>query len=288
MNTVKLSCSLLLIIIIVSCEVVVDVNIPLEAPKLTVNSFFTADSVWSADITLSRFILDDQPFEVVPDAEIIIYHNNVAVDTLQNHLSGRYIGKKKPETGKSYEIRVNHQRHGAVHAVSYAPVPVIPDSIHANPKFEVESNETNTFTLYFNDPPAENFYQIQLWQQSYYLRYPERDTVYIFHTSHFTINDPVVSRYHGNVGALFDDTLFNGRKKSIELKTNTARFHPTTGYIVYFRTVTKEFYEYMVRTSLQDVTSGDPLAQPVQVFSNIENGFGIFAGYNQAVYRYSK
>jgi hypothetical protein len=36
------------------------------------------------------------------------------------------------------------------------------------------------------------------------------------------------------------------------------------------------------------MTSGDPLAQPVNAYNNIQNGFGIFAGYSASVYRRTK
>ena len=47
------------------------------------------------------------------------------------------------------------------------------------------------------------------------------------------------------------------------------------------RTTTKEYYDYTYTRDLQASVESNPFAQPVQVFDNIENGLGIFAGYSQ-------
>jgi len=44
--------------------------------------------------------------------------------------------------------------------------------------------------------------------------------------------------------------------------------------------VSEDYYKYNVTLAKYEQTQGDPFAQPVQVYSNIENGFGIFGGYS--------
>ena len=44
--------------------------------------------------------------------------------------------------------------------------------------------------------------------------------------------------------------------------------------------VSKEYYWYQSSYSNYLQTSGDPFAQPVQVYTNINNGLGVFAGYS--------
>ena len=91
---------------------------------------------------------------------------------------------------------------------------------------------------------------------------------------------------------LFNDLVFNGQTKSLQV--SIPKFFLEEEYIyqdgntVYESGLKKiRFYLHNIslpyfyfRTSLQayDQTSGSPFAQPVQVYSNIENGFGIFAG----------
>ncbi len=46
---------------------------------------------------------------------------------------------------------------------------------------------------------------------------------------------------------------------------------------------------YLYRRSIDDYENaqGDPFAEPVQVYSNIENGYGIFAGFSKSTYEIS-
>jgi len=42
--------------------------------------------------------------------------------------------------------------------------------------------------------------------------------------------------------------------------------------------VTEDFYRYQQSIRLQQENDGNPFAQPVQVFSNVQGGYGLFAG----------
>ena len=58
-------------------------------------------------------------------------------------------------------------------------------------------------------------------------------------------------------------------------------FGPGFTAFALLRTVTEEYYTYNYTRDLQASVENNPFAQPVQVFDNIENGLGIFAGYSQ-------
>ncbi|MFT6867249.1 MAG: hypothetical protein ACJA08_002089 [Cyclobacteriaceae bacterium] len=60
-------------------------------------------------------------------------------------------------------------------------------------------------------------------------------------------------------------------------------YYGTADTIIYdfhIKKVSEEYYKYEQTSQLQFDIGGDPFSQPVPVFNNIENGFGIFAGYN--------
>ena len=56
---------------------------------------------------------------------------------------------------------------------------------------------------------------------------------------------------------------------------------PTNSMYALLRTTTEEYYQHNYTRKLQSFVRNNPFAQPVQVFDNIENGLGIFAGYSQ-------
>ena len=48
--------------------------------------------------------------------------------------------------------------------------------------------------------------------------------------------------------------------------------------LIYNNNISKSYYYYRTSLELYVDAPRNPFAQPVQVFSNINNGFGIFAG----------
>ena len=87
---------------------------------------------------------------------------------------------------------------------------------------------------------------------------------------------------------LFNDLLFNGQNKSLELEIPYDNFsgievgyewsYKTLSVRVYLHNISKSYYYYRTSLELYQSASGNPFAQPVQVYSNIESGFGVFAG----------
>jgi hypothetical protein len=86
---------------------------------------------------------------------------------------------------------------------------------------------------------------------------------------------------------LFDDRLFDGDEYVLSVSCQEAR--PTEKfpeqvflYKMSLRSLSSAYYNYRVTYNLQQETKGDPFAQPVQVFNNIQNGYGIFAAFSQS------
>jgi hypothetical protein len=87
---------------------------------------------------------------------------------------------------------------------------------------------------------------------------------------------------------LFNDLLFNGQNKALELEIPYENYsgievgyewsYKTLSVRVYLHNISKSYYYYRNSLELYQSASGNPFAQPVQVYSNIENGFGVFAG----------
>lgn len=84
---------------------------------------------------------------------------------------------------------------------------------------------------------------------------------------------------------VFSDDLFNGTDAtvSVYIKRYT---HPWIDikefnlYEIELHSISKEYYLYEKSFRQFDHKYDDPFAEPVQVFSNIENGYGIFAAYS--------
>ena len=86
--------------------------------------------------------------------------------------------------------------------------------------------------------------------------------------------------------AIFTDFLFNGDNKIIKtaiklpIVVNDVAYNLSDlDYLeIRLNNLTKSKYLYKKSYDLYENASGNPFAQPIQVYSNITNGIGIFAG----------
>lgn len=272
-----------------SCELIVDVDVPFEKEQITLNTFFNPDSVWEAYVTLNRGILssDTVPYKMVSGALVVIYDGDTPIDTLEDHLFGYYRSDSgKPLAGKSYEVRASAPQYDPVTAKSHCPSLV--------PITDVRVSETGPdidgnipITVKFIDPPLErNFYEITFHSENEYVDLAS-GTKKNRTTPVYAESDDLNFDENSHVGNSFflKDVLFNGKEVQFSFKASDGNLLNYSALIVTLNTVSEDYYNYKVTTQLQDNVSGDPFAQPVNVYNNINNGFGIFAGYSRSSLR---
>jgi hypothetical protein len=299
MNTLNMNCILpvCLIVIILSlnnCETVVDVNIKPEPPRLTLNCAFTSDSIWQASLTLSHNILDETPFPVVKNAKIIVFREDSPYDTLvYDQDNGIYssASDKKPEQNQLYKIKVQVDDHEIAaqsilpNAVPLTKVEVKHEAGAPNDGFFSE-NDSYTIEVTFQDNPfSADYYELILFQRR--TGYTQtRDTIILYNAIDTYTNDEAFKSAIDQ-SLIINDNLFNGKEVTIKVKGRFLHY-PITGRDVkaflHFRVLSPELYHYRITSIVQETNSGDPFSQPVHVYTNIENGYGIFGGFQEKVY----
>ncbi len=278
------------LLLLSSCQTVVDIDVPLEDRKIVVNALNNTDSLWRVDLSLSRHILDDVHWNVVPNAEVSVVDpaSNLVIDQLQ--LTGpesRYTGSKSPEAGKDYLLRVSVPGYEMVEARERFPTAVPIESVSIDSSGLNSDDRRIRMALTFSDPPSEeNYYEVVLIWETFYIMHG--DTIRSENLISIEADDPALKGNGGFGNILFRDNFFNGKNYTLALSTFAYSQHYGSSYRIVFKNVSKSYYEYKSTLDLQRSVSGDPFAQPVLVFNNIQNGFGIFGGYNQSVWVLSK
>jgi len=150
-----------------------------------------------------------------------------------------------------------------------------------------------------DDPDEENFYEVKLLLK---LFFNDSVTNTVYQVPIYSY-DPVVKNEeildYSPAILPFSDKLFNGQTKTIDflyhppwLNMSGDGEHNTYSYgsyrvIVVFREISQQMYYYrksMIRHLYNQQTDNfEVLGDPVQLWSNIANGYGIFAGYTQYV-----
>ena len=291
----KLLLSLVVSLIYISCEKIIPFEGDVTIPKLVINSIFESDSTFKVHVSSSRSVIDTASFQNIEDAVVTIKEENGSVIETLNHIeNGFYKGQTFPQENQTYTLEVTHPNYSNITSSDSLPSPITINSIDTSTIVDPINGDRLQITLNFDDPEkSQNYYLIETFSVNEYLIIENLDTTeYEVDTSQqwILLTDEVFQ----NGGSpwrkqgLFNDLLFNGQNKSLELEIpyenesgSEGGFQwswKTIGLRIYLHNISRSYYYYRISLELYQNASGNPFAQPVQVYSNIENGFGVFAG----------
>ena len=308
--------SLLFLLLVVgsACETVVDVDIPKENPRLVVNAFISPGQDVGIRITKSKSVLDQaESFPLVTGAQVTLFENGQEVTQLVDETAGWYTAPFRPEPGRRYSVQASAEGAEAVEASSSIAAPVLIRQLTAD-TLQIESGVTcinedcePTYSqeyrlqLQLSDPgDAVNYYEIvayavtldSLPQYDRMGNFVGYDTLRQRQRVSFQTDDPVVNNSFSSVvgdefygsSLLFNDDLFSGEGYTVDFTTNNVSGYSTGSILkkltVELRTLSEDQYQYLRTRDLQEFNNGDLFSEVVPVYSNVENGFGIFAGYS--------
>ena len=291
----KLFLLLSISLVYISCEKVIPFEGDVNIPKLVINSIFQSDSTFKVHVSSSRSVIDTASFQNIEDAVVNIKDDNGSIiETLNYVENGFYIGQTFPQENQTYSLQVTHPNYTNITSSDSLPSPITINSIDTSTNVDPINGDRLQITLNFNDPESsQNYYLIETYSVNEYLVIKNSDTTEyeLDTTKQFMVLTDEVFQNGGSPWreqGLFNDLLFNGQNKALELEIPYDNWsgtedgyewsYTTLGVRVYLHNISKSYYYYRTSLELYQSTSGNPFAQPVQVYSNIENGFGVFAG----------
>lgn len=269
-------CSTLLVfglLFFVGCEMIVEVDLPEHEPVLVVNSFFSPENPWVIRVNHSLGILDSNQIEPVKNAKVELEVSGSQTYLLSRNSNGYYYNNAipLPQVGKNYRVIVSAPGYEAVQGESHVPVAVQIDSVKSRRLLNTSGDIELEITINFKDPvEIENYYQIAVRRvdgpglYSGYLEFESDDLV-----------------FNRDGGTVFTDDLFNGNSYGLKITLYSHQVHGAD-VRVDFMTTTEEYYKYIKSYRQYEDHDENPFAEPVFVYNNVENGLGIFAGFNRA------
>lgn len=267
-----------------SCQTILDADTSLEKPKLVVNSIFGQDSTWIVNVTWTRDIRDfpgHYSYQAVGEgAQVTIYDEHKAlIENLTFSADGyAYVGNTAPLYGKTYSVQVEFIGEVTLKASSYLPPPVPILSVETDSSL-YQSTGDALMDVVFNDPGDKvNYYQVKVLKK---INNSIGDEILFF----APIDPALKNDYSSTRSLLLSDSQFNGEEYILRLKVRGSGYSQIESPVrIVLKSISEEFYKYLTTKNLQDNTARDPFAQPTQIFSNVENGLGIFAGYSSSVF----
>ena len=292
-----------------ACEKEISIDIGNHEPKIVINAVFQGGKNWNVSVHQSKNVLSPEPHVNLDEAIVRITERKSGRNYLLKSIGeGIYTSKfELVKSGIDYKIDVSYPGLKSVHAYANAPDPIeakitYSEIFHYNGKTALRVD----FEI-FDDPNNSNFYIYEILNL-----FPEAPTDP--NTTPF-LTSPIkswLSSVDGNTGYITDATekqskLFvtdNNFRGSI-LNTSLISFveikelgkEPSNEideslYIPDFSksklkvtVASKELFEYykILELFIQKRALNSSITTPIKPYSNIENGLGVFAGYNSII-----
>ena len=294
---------LISIFVLTACETTEKIDdFPLRPSQLVVNCFFTEGGVWEFQVSKSLSVLDNAQIKLIENATIKLFKDSELIDTISEPDADFWYRSESnlPETGHVYSIEVTAPDFDVLRANEITPkgVPVsnvsavIRDSFfhesHYDGRVRYYGNVEGSFNILFSDPGGiENYYQLSIY---YYdtVYYNQEDSLeFEVNKTNLTIStdDPSVEEDGGyNINLLISDNVFDGQDYKLDVDFREWSALKGRQYLIELTTINRSGYLY--KRSIKEYSSAvnDPFAEPVKIFCNIENGYGIFSGYATEIY----
>ncbi len=272
-----------------SCRKELDIKLRNKESLIVINGMITADSIIKVEVSKSKNILDTNQTLTLSDAEVSLYKNNEFVEQLVYSDSGCFFSSEVPQINNEYKINVSYP--GLPDAYAVASLSQVPDikSINASVVNGIDTVDGTTYkscTINFdvNFDDAEN-------TADYYFLSLEQLTPFgsnVSSSGYFETKKPELNLNNnfftldGMKGRVFSDASFNGENYTASFYLwygNEFTENDSVSYAVRLLKVNKDIYDYILSYNRYSQTGSGPFTQPVQVLSNVQNGFGFFSGY---------
>lgn len=269
-----------------SCERDINIELPDEVSKITVNGLANVDSAWNVYVSKSLSVKDAANPIPITNATVLIKENGTLVAQLISKGDGYYTAASNPSIGHTYTIEASAKDLADVNAVCAVPHRLVTTITNAKHNVSAPANGgggpggggTDLFTeITFNiaDSLSANYYLIEIMQA---------DTVAGFmypaciSTDNYILKQSNDASSQGECSDRFyvPDQLFDGVNTTFIVRVNELLPQPGTGYYLKVSSVSNEYFKYLQSIDAYKNNQGNPFSDPVQVYNNITNGFGIW------------
>lgn len=286
----------------ISCEE----NDNIEIEHYVVNSFFSEDTPFIIQTTKTVSVFDTATYNSVRDMEGKLFedgelvgdlvfqdtHEQIRPDLPGELPEGYTIDGFSPKPGKEYSFELRKGdfvitgKDKAPHKINFTITDTssVPDEYDLNYiglecdiTFEDPVNEENYYIIAYNVTDFQSEEDNVGWTQA---------------GGWMRSDDPAIEYDYYHQGLLyigyrfvFSDKYFNGKEYTMPVSFFVGhRSGQRKNLNIYMLSISEQYYKYVTSAIKQQENNDDYYAEPTQVYNNIENGFGIFAGCSTSKY----
>lgn len=305
----------LFLLSVISCTKTIDFDDEGLANQLVLNSVIYPDQGITAYLTFSTSILTRPTLAgggLMADGTIEIYENGTLIKQDYSPTGRFEFPDIKPKAGTTYRI-IGKSHDKQLEAETTVPNKVEVISIDTATVSDQFINKRLRVNVKIKDHAGDNFYRIKVSQENLVLNMNvdgKGTRKYYLYTSENWISsdNPVFNSLYNNFGGeefdtgpgndynIFPDDYFKGKEYAIQFFINNyeiGNVYSPVGYgsngtsktiykrrIVHVQHLSKDLFTYLKYLKLYDFFHDNPFAESVPVYSNVKDGVGIFAGFN--------
>lgn len=240
--------------------------------KIVVNSIFENGEKIELHLSESVSVIENVSTPVISNSKITI--SNESGDLLgESSSTSFYLSNFNTEAGQEYFLKVSADGFESVEA--FAEIPPLA-SLEGIDTSIFQTQQKIQFDVSIDDNPLEdNYYSIKI-------KFLSTDNLISTNSIiSFGRKEVVVNGEKSGTQFFFSDETFNGEVFTFSGLVDY--FEPFLGweyYIVEVNSLSRDLYNYRLSYYNYIRAQELPFTEPVQIYSNINNGIGIFAGYN--------
>lgn len=264
-----------------ACEKKAELNVPYEGDRIVVNSFIQPDSPVYIRVTKSVpvTVYSEDQFPTLSSAKVHLLENGNDMGTLQwQEIKGKgyFVSTKPAVYGNRYTVTVANEGLKAVEASDTIP------GLASISNASALRNANRVSFLMKDQIGVDNYYRIRLFTAdetaaALGIIRPKATVVYRLDPTYNTIFlAELTSSYYNTL--LIGDSRFDGRDVQFVLQTQD--FIKDKYIIAEISALTESAYQYLQTAGSQGGITGLIGSEPIRVFSNVQNGYGIVAGIN--------
>ncbi|MEM7572592.1 MAG: DUF4249 domain-containing protein [Bacteroidota bacterium] len=293
-----------LVVLLLRCWEEIDSPIPIPDPKLVLISNFFPNELVSVELHASQSVLEGGRPQPVEDAEVEILVGNQIVEQLvfvpgtPSRLPYYTTQTFKPRVGIEYTIHAAKDGYVPITAVSAIPDPVpITFFQQLSSTSQLMEDGTRVYDLGiaidYEDPATRNTYyhfrlvqEVEVWREIGNTGQYTLDFRY-FKPVEFPRSGPIdweVVLANSGSGVLITDKPFEGPLSLAVSSTIDENQHERLGRLfAELRVVSREYFNFQNDIIRQTNNNPGPFDDDApSVDNNVDNGLGVFAGYNYA------
>ncbi len=283
-----------------ACNKELNIDFPDAENQLVVNALINDQEPVTIEISKSLKPgfgpLENAQIVEVETATVELFENNNLVETLSyakqaGDVLGKYRSSITPKTDHSYSIKVTDPASDLIEASTSIPQPPAVRGVSADTvSTQWEHTRNLVFTFTIDDPEDENYYYFYLDVPIMVIQNSGDTVLYDYYSPLIDLDDQTNKSLYLKDGFIFSDVDFNGTPHiitgagGVRLRNEMLIEEGLEGYVdianarLRCYSLTKETYQFFISHSLYLTNQYELYAEPVNVFSNIENGLGVFGG----------